>query len=73
MMFTLKTEFLPRLVRLSGLSSDLRTKGSLVRFPARAHAWTAGQVPSRGRARSKHTLMFLSLSSSLPLSLKINK
>ena len=26
----------------------LRTKGSPVRFPVRAHAWVAGQVPSGG-------------------------
>ena len=37
------------------------------------HAWVTGQVPSRGRARGNHTLMFLSLSPSLPLSLKISK
>ena len=37
-----------------------RTKGSLVRFPVRAHAWVAGQVPSRGQVRGNHTLMFLS-------------
>ena len=35
-------------------------------FPIRAHAWVAGQVPSRGRARGSHTLMFLF---SLPFSL----
>ena len=73
MMFTLKTEFLPRLVRLSGLSSDLRTKGLLVRFPARAHAWTAGQVPSRGPVRANHTSIFLSLFLSPFPSLKINQ
>ena len=53
----------PWLVWLNGLSVGLRSKGSLVRFPVRAHAWGAGQVPSRGRARSNHTLMFLSLPS----------
>ena len=63
----------PWLVWLSGLSTSLRTKGSLVRFPIRAHAWVADQVPSRGRMRGNHTLMILSLSPSLPLSLKINK
>ena len=57
---------------LSVLSTGLRSKGWLVRFPVRAHAWVAGQVPSRGRARGNHTLMFLSLSPSLPLSLKIS-
>ena len=58
----------PQLVWLSGLSTNLKTKGSPVRFPDRAHAWVAGQVPSGGYARNNHTLMFLSLSSpSLPL------
>ena len=42
---------LPWLVWLSGLSADLRTKGSLVRFPVRAHAWVSGQVPSWGCIR----------------------
>ena len=55
---------------LSGLSADLRTKGLRVQFPIWAHAWVVGQVPSRGCARGNHTLMFLSLSPSLPLSLK---
>ena len=50
---------LPRLVWLSGLSTSLQTKGSLVWFPVRAHDWVAGQVPSR--ARDNHTLMFLIL------------
>ena len=55
------------------IDHGLWTKGSLVLFPVRAHAWVAGQVPSRGCMRGSHTLMFLSLSPSLPLSLKINK
>ena len=64
----------PWLVWLSGLSAGLQTKGLPVRFPVRAHAWVAGQVPSRGRMRGNHTSMFLpSRSPSLPLSLKINK
>ena len=42
-------------------------------IPVRAHAWVAGQVPSRGCERSNHTLMFPFLSASLLLSLKINK
>ena len=62
---------LPWLVWLSGVSTGLRTKGSPVGFPVRAHAWVAGQVPSWGRTRGNNTLMFLSLS--LPLCLKINK
>ena len=40
------------------------------------HAWVAGQLPSEGRSRGNHTLMFLSLSFSFlsPLSKnKINK
>ena len=52
----------------------LQTKGSPVRFPVWAHAWVAGQVPNGGHIRGNHTLMFLSLSFSLPSpSLKINK
>ena len=53
------------LVWLSGLSADLQTKGSPVRFPVRARAWVAGQVPSRGCMRGNHTLMFLSFPSPL--------
>ena len=30
---------------LNGLSTNLWTKGSPVRFPVRAHSWVAGQVP----------------------------
>ena len=60
-----KTQTQPWLVWLSGLSTSLGNKESLAPFPVRAHAWVAGQVPSRGRVRSNHTLMFLS--SSLPL------
>ena len=61
------------LVWLSGLSTSLRTKGSLVRFPVRECAWVAGQVPSRACARGNHTLMFLTLSFSLPSPLSKNK
>ena len=62
----------PWLVWLGGLSAGLRTKGSPVPFPVRAHAWVASQVPSRGQTRGNHTSMFLSLSlsPSLLLSLK---
>ena len=63
----------PLLVWLSGLSTSLQTKGSPVRFPVRAHAWVAIQVPSRGHERDNDTLMFLSLFSSPLLSPKINK
>ena len=60
----------PWLVWLSGLSAGLPTKGSLVQFPVKAHAWVAGQVPSRGHVKGNHTMMFLPLSFSLlsPLS-----
>ena len=60
---------------LSGLSTGRQTKGSLVQFPVKAHAWVAGQVPSGRHVRCNHTLMSLSLSlpPSLPLCLKINK
>ena len=57
----------------SGIECGLRTKGSQVRFPAGAHAWVAGQVPTRGHMRGNHTLIFLSLSFSLPSSLSKNK
>ena len=40
-------------------------------IPSQGTCLGVGQVPSRGRARSNHTLMFLTLSLSLPLSLKI--
>ena len=45
----------------------------VVQFPVRAYAWVAGQVPSRGRSRGNHTLVFLSLSFSLPSLLSKNK
>ena len=50
----------------------LRTKGSPVQFPVRAHAWVADQVPSGGHVRGNRTLMFLS-SFSLPFPLSKNK
>ena len=65
----------PRLVWVSELSAGLRTKRLPVRFPFRAHAWVAGQVPSVGGMGEttnpciSHTLMFPSLT----LSLKRNK
>ena len=55
------------------IECGLRTKGSLVQFPVRAHAWIVGQVPSRGCVRDNHTLIFLSLSFSFPSSLSKNK
>ena len=63
---SLKNTFGPWLVGLSGLSADQGTKGLPVGFPVRVHAWVVGQVPSRGYVRGIHTLMFLSLSFSLP-------
>ena len=60
-------------VLFSGLSVSLQTKGLQVQFPVRAHAWVAVQVPSKGCVRGNHTLMFLSLSFSLPYPLKVNK
>ena len=69
----IKNQNWPWLVWLSGLSTGLRSKRSLVQFPVRAHAWGAGQVPDRGNMRGNHTLMFLSLSFSLPSPLSKNK
>ena len=46
---------------LSELSAHLQTKGSLVQFPVKAHAWIVGQVPRWGRSRGNQTLIFLSL------------
>ena len=63
----------PWLVWLTGLSAGLQTKGSLVQFPVRAHAWVVGQVPSRGHMSSNHILMFLSLSVSFLSPLSKNK
>ena len=63
----------PWLVWLSGLSASLQTNGLSVQFPVRAHAWFAGWVPSEGRTRGNHTLMFLSLSFSFPSLLSKNK
>ena len=68
-----KSSLKPWLEWLSGLSTGLQSKGSLVRFPVRAHAWVVGQIPSREHMRGNHTLMFLSLSFSLPSPLKVNK
>ena len=55
------------------IGASLQTKGLLVGFPVRAHAWVVGQVPSGGHVRGNHTLMFLSLSFSLPNPLYKNK
>ena len=63
----------PWLVWLSGLSISLWMKRLSLGFPVKAHAWAVGQVSSRGLVRSNHTLMFLSLSFSLPSPLSKNK
>ena len=68
----------PWLVWLSGLSAGLWTESSLVQFSVRAHAWVAGQVPHWGQVRGNQwmylsTMMFLSLSFSLPFSRSKNK
>ena len=60
----------PWLVWLSGLSTG-KPKGHSFNS-VRAHAWVVGQVPSRGRRRGNHTLMFLSLLSPLSKN-KVNK
>ena len=44
------------------IQCELQTKGLPVQFPVRAHAWVAGQVPSRGpRVRQAHIDVSLSL------------
>ena len=63
---------LPWLAWLSGLSAGLQTKGLLVQFTVRAHAWVAGWIPSWGSMRGNHT-MFLSHSFSLTPLLSENK
>ena len=42
-----------RIIALAGVAQwtegwPVRTKGSLVRFPVRVHAWAAGKVPPVG-------------------------
>ena len=63
----------PWLVWLSGLSASLWTKRLPVQFPVRACACIVGQVHSWGHARRQPINVSLSLSPSLPLSLKVNK
>ena len=50
-----------------------KPKGHRLDFQSRAHAWIAGQVPSRGHAKVNHTLMFLSLSFTLSPSVPLSK
>ena len=71
--FELNKKLWPWLVWLSGLSASLWTERSLVRFPVRAHAWVAGQVREATNWCISCTLMFLSLSFSLPSPLSKNK
>ena len=53
---------LPWLVWLSGLSTGLRTKRVLVRFPVRAYTWVAGHVPQCGVSeRQPHIDVFVLL------------
>ena len=57
----------PWLMWLTGVSDSLGTKGSLVLFPARAHARVEGQIPSGGSEGAKGATTHC-LSPSLPLS-----
>ena len=69
-----ESRFQPWLVWVSRLSAGLRTKRLLVRFPARAHAWVAGQVPSGGvHEKQQHTDVSLPLFLPSFPSLKINE
>ena len=74
---TLGTDFRNNTRALAGVvqwtEHGLRTKGLPVQFPVREHAWIAGQVPSGGHERGNHTLIFLSLSFSLPSPKSKNK
>ena len=69
--FTMRRKW-PWLGWLSGLSIVLQTERWRIRFLVRAHVWVAGHIPrwepDRGNGK-----MFLSLSFSFPLPLKINK
>ena len=65
----------PWLVWLSGLCAGPQTERPLVRFPAGAHAWVAGQVSRQGRVRGIQSMYFSHVHVSHPLflPLKINK
>ena len=84
----IKNTLKPWLVWLSGLSTGLQSKRSLVLFPIRAHAWVAGKVCSWvftwGHVRSSQSMFvshvdvclthwFLSLPIFLPSPLSKNK
>ena len=62
MCYILRRAVVPWRVWLSRLSASLRTKGSLVQFPVRAHACVVGQVrPPVGAAREATTHWCFSL------------
>ena len=65
----LKPIILPWLMRLSGLSAGLRTKGLQVWFPVRVHAWVACQLPRWGRAKGNQSMFLSYMNVSLPPSL----
>ena len=45
---------MPWLVWLSGLSASPQTKGSLIPFTVKAHAWVEGWTPRVGHGRDNH-------------------
>ena len=53
-------------IKKERVALDDVTKGSLIQFPVRTHAWVVGQVPSWGHVKGNHILMLLSFSFSLP-------
>ena len=63
----------PWILWFSGLSTSLWTEGLLVWSPVRAPAWVLGHVPIVECPWGNHTLMFLSLSFSLPYPLSKNE
>ena len=58
---------------LSGLGVLLQSKGRPAGLPVRAHAWVAGSGMEERQPIDVLALVSLSLSPSLPLSIKINK
>ena len=58
------------LVRIESRPTNQSVTSSI---PSQGTCRVVGQVPSRAHVRGNHTLMFLSLSPSFPLYLKINK
>ena len=57
------------MVWLSGLSTSLGAKRSLVQFPLRAQAWVVGQIPSWGHVIGNRMMYLSHTDVSLPLSL----